>query len=94
MRFGIDVSGAQHGLVAVAAGNRVLMALGARLRVEDGPEAGGYRLALLELGAIGIMSGLINESINKSVITRWCFDTRATCPRNSENHNRQYRCTR
>jgi len=60
MRRWIDVAGAQHGLVAVAAGDRVLMALSARLRVEYGAETGGDRLALLELGAVGIVSSLIN----------------------------------
>src|SRR3989442_12680509 len=59
----VAVPHAQLGDLAESAGDRVLMAFAARLRVVDRPEAIGYVFDLIELLLIRLMSGLIDDAI-------------------------------
>ena len=58
---------AQLSDLAESAGDRVLMAFAARLRVVDRPEAIGYVFDFIELRLIRLMSGLIYDAIRLTV---------------------------
>src|SRR2546426_6726443 len=63
----VAVPHAQLGDLAESAGDRVLMAFAARLRVVDRPEAIGYVFDFIELLLIRLMSGLIDDAIRLTV---------------------------
>ena len=61
------MAGAELKDLANAAGDWILVALGASLCVIDGPEAVGYLLALLEGSAVGVEGRLWGESVGQVV---------------------------
>jgi len=61
------VTGAQFADLAAGAGDRVLMTLGAALRVVDGAEPVGDLVALLERRAIGVELRLCGEPVRQIV---------------------------
>src|SRR5262249_9521410 len=63
----VEVPGAQLSDLANGAGDRVLMALGAGLRVVDWPKPIGDLVALLESGAVGVELSLSGETIGQVV---------------------------
>src|SRR6185436_13291967 len=65
----VEMSGAQLVNLADRAGDWILVALGARLRVVDGPEAVLYFVANFECGAIRVVLRLLDEVVSAVVET-------------------------
>src|SRR5581483_2290157 len=69
----VEVAGAKFRYLACRAGNRILMALTARLGIVDRPETLADRVHLVEHPGIGIMCYLIYKSVGLPVISRGRF---------------------
>src|SRR5262249_5994770 len=69
----VEVTGPQLGDLADSAGDRVLVALGAGLRVVDRPKSLGDVVALLEDTAVSVECGLSGEPVGQVVETCWGF---------------------